>query len=151
MLFHASWIDSPQTTRLWLGTWQLHTLQALLGHAADEKPTAKQRYAYIRIAKLMTEPLISAYNKMININMHHRPAREDTYQDVMPLYDNIPSNTPIRPPPAMLITHNIPLSPAQATEIEALNLLLLLLCPAYTMHNTLFTIKYMIYRMLHSL
>ena len=121
MLFHASWIDSPQTTRLWLGTWQLHTLQALLGHAADEKPTAKQRYAYIRIAKLMTEPLIAAYNKMININMHHRPAREDTYQDVMPLYDNIPSSTytPIHPPP-MLITHNIPLSPAQATEIEAL-------------------------------
>jgi hypothetical protein len=56
----------------------------------------------------------------ININMHHRPAREDTYQDVMPLYDNIPSNTPIHPPPAMLITHNIPLSPSQATEIEAL-------------------------------
>ena len=119
MLFHASWIDSPQTSRLWLGTWQLHTLQALLGHAADEKPTAKQRYSYIRIAKLMTEPLITAYNKMININMHTKPTRRDTYQDAMPLYDNIPSNTPILPPP-IFITHNIPLSPAQATEIEAL-------------------------------
>ena len=83
------------------------------------KPTAKQRYSYIRTAKLMTEPLITAYNKMININMHTRPQRRDTYQDVMPLYDNIPSNTPILPPP-ILITHNIPLSPAQATEIEAL-------------------------------
>ena len=51
--------------------------------------------------------------------MHTKPTRRDTYQDAMPLYDNIPSNTPILPPP-IFITHNIPLSPAQATEIEAL-------------------------------
>ena len=70
----------------------------------------------------MTEPLITAYNKMININMHTKPPRRDTYQDAMPLYDNISSNTPILPPPIFIThnAHNIPLSPAQAAEIEAL-------------------------------
>jgi hypothetical protein len=64
---------------------------------------------------------LSAYSCYYLSNPYYisNPAREDTYQDVMPLYDNIPSSTP-KHPLSMLITHNIPLSPAQATEIEAL-------------------------------
>jgi len=69
MLFHASWLDTPQTKRLWLGTWQLHTLQSLIGQALDDPLTLKQRYNYIGAAKKLAAPLLKAYHLMIDINI----------------------------------------------------------------------------------
>jgi hypothetical protein len=61
-LCHSSWTPSPNISRIWLGTWSMHTLQP-----ADAPMTMKQRYAYIDIARNLRH-LLDAYSAMININ-----------------------------------------------------------------------------------
>jgi hypothetical protein len=141
MLFHASWVDTPQTTRLWLGTWQLYTLQSLLGHTADEHLTAKQRHSYIRVVKLMTAPLLKAYGKMINLTMNTRTTRTALpIQDSLPLYDHLPPDTAVMIYNTALTPTDIPISTAQAQVLEALfpqNLNLHTHPTVYNAHNTL--------------
>ena len=92
-LCHASWTPSPNISRIWLGTWSMHTLHQMLGQPADTPMTMRQRYAYIDIAKKLTAPLIDAYSAMININTRtpkHPPPHE---VEALPLYDHHPQDT----------------------------------------------------------
>jgi hypothetical protein len=117
MLFYASWIDSPQITRLWLETWQLYTLQNLVGFSTDQRLSAKQRYACISAAKAMTALLPKAYRKMININMHAKIRRRGPlFEENLPLYDHL------SPVTQAIEYHNdtIPISTEQAWIVEAL-------------------------------
>ena len=100
MLYHASWTPTDQTSRLWLGTWQLNTLQSLLGFPPEQRLSAQKRHAYIRAVKKMTEPLLRAYRKMLNINIRTlartRPSRTEDpshQEDPLPLYDHLPPAT----------------------------------------------------------
>ena len=62
-LCHASWTPSPNLSRIWLGTWSMHTLNQMLGQPTDSPITMKQRYAYIDTAKKLTAPLLDAHRE----------------------------------------------------------------------------------------
>jgi hypothetical protein len=67
---YASWTRSPNLSRIWLGTWSMHTLQQLLGQPTDEPMTMNQRHTYIDIAKQLfqlTASLLNVYSAMIDI------------------------------------------------------------------------------------
>ena len=66
---YASWCESPHLSRIWLGTWSMHTLQQLIGQPMDAPLTITNRYRHIAIARDLTEPLLHAYDKMIHINI----------------------------------------------------------------------------------
>ena len=86
MHFHASWESSPQTSRLWLGTWQMDTLASLINQPIDNPLSNDQRYTYIKIARDMTKPLLQAYNEMIHINTTHNPRyRTKRHEEEEPL------------------------------------------------------------------
>jgi hypothetical protein len=84
---HASWTSTPQTTRLWLGTWQLHTLQSLLRQDVETPITNHSRYTYIKVAKALTAPLLHAYHQMIHINTHHNPRYNRSDIEPLPLFE----------------------------------------------------------------
>ena len=92
---HASWTSSPHISRIWLGTWSMHTLSQLLGTPADSPLTTQQRGAYISVAKQLTAPLISAYRNMLNLNIRTHtviPDADDTCEH-LPLLDHLPLDT----------------------------------------------------------
>jgi hypothetical protein len=92
-LCHASWTSSPNISRIWLGTWQMHTLDQMLGQPTDTPMTMKQRYAYIAIAKKLTAPLLVAYSAMININTRVKTKPSPHGVEALPLYDHHPQDT----------------------------------------------------------
>jgi hypothetical protein len=92
-LCHASWTASPNISRIWLGTWSMHTLQQILGQPMDSSMTMKQRYTYIDIAKKLTAPLLVAYSAMININTRLKTNNTSHEEEALPLYDHLPSDT----------------------------------------------------------
>lgn len=90
-LCHASWISTPQTTRIWLGTWQLHTLRGLLGNAIDKPLSLTERYRYITAIRKLTAPLLQAYHSMININTQRNLKYQTADRDEsLPLYEYYP-------------------------------------------------------------
>jgi len=84
---HASWTSTPQTTRLWLGTWQVHTLQSLLQQDVELPITNHSRYTYIKVAKALTAPLLYAYHQMIHVNTHHNPRYNRSDLEPLPLFE----------------------------------------------------------------
>jgi hypothetical protein len=92
-LHHASWQESPHITRLWLGTWSLHTLQQLLGQPTDTPLSAQQRFHYITVARKMTKPLLQAYQTMLNTNTRTRTVKRAHPVEDLPLYDHLPADT----------------------------------------------------------
>lgn len=90
---HASWAPSPHISRIWLGTWSMHTLHELLGQPMDTPMTMQQRYTYINTAKQLTAPLITAYHALIHINIKHTSTIPSHDIDPLPLYDHLPLDT----------------------------------------------------------
>ena len=88
---HASWISTPQTKRLWLGTWQLHTLNSMLGIHAETPLSMSDRYKYIKIVRKLTAPLLLLYHKMIDVNtkktQRYPPTQDRTVHTTIP-YDH---------------------------------------------------------------
>ena len=74
-LCHACWMpDNPQLDRLWLGTWNTATLTPLLTRECplDHPVSSTSRHQYIKVAKLLTAPLLVAYHAMINMSIAKR-------------------------------------------------------------------------------
>ena len=93
-LCHACWTPSPQTNRLWLGTWQLTTLRSLLGHEVEQPISMKERHQYISVIHDLTAPLLHAYDQITDINInktqgYHRPQHHIEFN-----HDNDQVNTP---------------------------------------------------------
>ena len=66
----ASWLSaSPTTARIWTGMWTQDTLTALFPvHHDMHSPMCKaDRYKYRKVAKMLSQPLIAAYKKMVCI------------------------------------------------------------------------------------
>jgi len=89
----ASWTDSPNISRLWLGTWTMSTLQRLLGQPADTPMSAHQRFKYITVVKKMTKPLLIAYQTILNINTRSNTTSPKHQAEDLPLYDHHPTDT----------------------------------------------------------
>jgi hypothetical protein len=92
-LHGASWTDSPNISRLWLGTWTMSTLQRLLGQPADTPMSAHQRFKYITVVKKMTKPLLIAYQTILNINTRSNTTSSKHQAEDLPLYDHHPTDT----------------------------------------------------------
>jgi hypothetical protein len=90
---HASWIQSPNLHRIWLGTWSSHTLQQRLGRSLDAPMTMKQRHNYIDIAKDLIAPLIHAYHQMLHLNITHKCTHPSPFHDPLPFNDHFPIDT----------------------------------------------------------
>ena len=66
-LIKASWSSNDNTSRIWLGLWNEHTLKSLLTQSLEARMTLQTRQAYISIARQLTAPLLSAYYQMRTI------------------------------------------------------------------------------------
>ena len=74
---NASWTcPSQHTRRIWLGTWTATTLQALLptNLPLTEQMTIQERHTYRAIIRQLTDPLITAYRAMTQLQLpSHQP------------------------------------------------------------------------------
>jgi hypothetical protein len=68
---HASWVSSELTSRIWLGLWNKRTLGMMLNKSLRSPLTNAGRREHIKIIKALTAPLITAYNKIQDIHVHH--------------------------------------------------------------------------------
>jgi hypothetical protein len=60
-LCYASWTASPNFSRIWLGTWSMHTLQQILEQPMNTSMTMKQRYTYTDLP--VTDPFHPEYSE----------------------------------------------------------------------------------------
>ena len=92
---HGSWNPSPNTSRIWLGMWNHNTLDQLIQPNLSSKLTKHVRRSYIKIAKLLTIPLTTAYHAMLAIIMSSPLALGSTLprQRMPPLLCNALGNT----------------------------------------------------------
>jgi len=101
-LIRASWSSNGNTSRIWLGLWNEHTLRSLLTQSLEARMTLQTRKAYISIARKLTAPLLSAYYQMRTIT--HTQAKStrktDKKTSLHPTTRNILEHAYIQMPPS---------------------------------------------------
>jgi len=95
-LFTAAWTSTPDTHRIWLGTWNQRTLASLLPSSLGTPMSMSMRRILIDAAKRMTTPLMKAYLTMLDITMRsplNKTSRPLTTSPIPPLLHNALCNT----------------------------------------------------------
>ena len=66
----ASWqVQQPNIERVWLGLWNEATLSALMERDPFQRISTSSRHKYIKIARLLTAPLLAAYRQLMTLRI----------------------------------------------------------------------------------
>jgi hypothetical protein len=84
--------DTPDLSRLWIGTWSPSTLERLLQQGITAPLTRSNRHLYISIAEALTKPLLEAHDGILRAAVAAGPLHPHG-DDHLPLLDHIPADT----------------------------------------------------------